>query len=149
MDIEEIKELKRAIIDLHKFCNGGAIRQQEDGIGKYGIDKYGTTGFNVDGRRNMSGRHTVYYDTQYGYYGHSSVYTQIELPLSTHELFWKCFDEYLNEHQDQILNAVCQKMQLRLNKETSTIQKEIDRLTTLMNDLDATKAHELEKPNNE
>lgn len=143
MKINEIKELKKAIVDLHKFCNGGAIRREKGNIDKYG------TGFNVDGRSSMSGRHTVWYDTYYGSYGNSIVYTQIELPSSTHELFWKCFDEYLNEHQDKILNAVCQKMQLRLSKETSTIQEEIDRLTTLMNDLDAIKAQELEKPNNE
>ena len=136
MDIKEIKELKRAIVDLHKFCNGGAIRKKQGDIDKYG------TGFNVDDRGKMSGSHSIYYGTHYGYYGDSSVYTQIELPQSTHNLFWKCFDEYLNEHQDQILNAVCQKMQLRLSKETATIQEEIDRLTTIMNDLDAIKAQE-------
>lgn len=143
MNIKEIKELRRAIVDLHKFCNGGAIRAKQGDIDKYG------TGFNVDGRRKMSGSHTVYYDTHYGYFGNSSAYPQIELPQSTHDVFWKCFDEYLNEHEDQILNAVCQKMQRRLSKETATVQEEINRLTTLMNDLEATKAHELEKPNNE
>ena len=143
MKINEIKELKKAIVDLHKFCNGGAIRQKKDNIDKYG------TGFNVDGRRKMSGSHTVYYDTHYGYYGNSSTFPQIELPSSTHELFWKCFDDYLNEHQDEILNAVCQKMQFRLSKETDTIQEEISNLTTLLNDLDAIKPQELEKPNNE
>lgn len=143
MNIKEIKELKQAIVNLHKFCNGGAIRTRQGDIDKYG------TGFNVDGRRKMSGSFTVYYDTHYGYYGNSSAYPQIELPQSTHEIFWKCFVEYLNEHQDKILNAVCQKMQLRLTKETVTIQEEISRLTTLMNDLDAIKAQELEEPNNE
>lgn len=136
MNIKEIKELKRAIVDLHKFCNGGAIRTRQGDIDKYG------TGFNVDGRRKMSGSHSVYYDTHYGYYGNSSAYSQIELPQSTHNLFWECFDEYLNEHQDQILNAVCQKMQLRLSKETATLQEEINRLTTLMNDLNAIKSQE-------
>lgn len=131
MEIVEIKDLKRAIVDLHKFCNGGAIRTQKGNIDKYG------TGFNVDGRRKMSGSHSIYYDTYYGYYGDSSAYPQIELPQSTHDLFWKCFDEYLNEHQDQILNAICQKMQLRLNREAGTIQVEINRLTSLMNDLNA------------
>lgn len=134
MDIKEIKELKRAIVDLHKFCNGGAIRSKQGDIDKYG------TGFNVDSSKKMSGSHTVSYDTYYGYFGDSGAYTQIELPQSTHNLFWKCFDEYLNEHQDQILNAVCQKMQLRLSKETAIIQEEIDRLTSLMNDLDVIKA---------
>ncbi|MCR4849059.1 MAG: hypothetical protein K5920_09465 [Bacteroidales bacterium] len=134
MKIGEIKELKRAIVDLHKFCNGGAIRERKGDIDKYG------TGFNVDGRRKMSGSHTIYYDTHYGYYGNSSSYSQIELPSSTHEIFWKCFDEYLNEHQDEILNAVCKKMQLRLSKETDTIKEEIDHLTTLMNELDDIKA---------
>jgi hypothetical protein len=142
MDIKEIKELKKAIVDLHKFCNGGAIRKKQGNIDKYG------TGFNVDGRRKMSGSHTIYYDTHYGYFGNSCAYPQIELPPSTHDIFWKCFDEYLNEHQDQILNSVCQKMQLRLSKETATVQEEINRLTTLMNDLDAIKAQELEKLNN-
>jgi hypothetical protein len=137
MNINEIKELKRAIVDLHKFCNGGAIRKTQGNIDKCG------TGFNVDGRRKMSGSHTIYYDTHYGYYGNSNASSQIELPQSTHEIFWKCFDEYLNEHQDQILNGICQKMQLRLSKETATIQEEIDRLTTLMNDLDEIKAQEL------
>lgn len=131
MKIVEIKDLKRAIVDLHKFCNGGAIRTQKGDIDKYG------TGFNVDGRRKMSGSHSIYYDTHYGYYGDSNAYPQIELPQSTHDLFWKCFDEYLNEHQDQILNAICQKMQLRLNRETGTIQEEINRLTSLLNDLNA------------
>ena len=60
-------------------------------------------GFNVDGRRKMSGSHSVYYDTHYGYYGDSSAYPQIELPPSTHDIFWKCFDEYFNEYQDQII----------------------------------------------
>lgn len=143
MNIKEIKELKKAIVDLHKFCNGGAIRTRQGDIDKYG------TGFNVDGRRKMSGSHTIYYDTHYGYYGNSNAYSQIELPQSTHDVFWKCFDEYLNEHQDQILDAVCQKMQLRLSKEIATVQEEINRLTTLMNDLKATKARELEKSNNE
>lgn len=130
MNINEVKELKRAIVDLHKFCNGGAIREKKGDIDKYG------TGFNVDGRRKMCGTHTIYYDTHYGYYGNSNAYIQIELPSSTHEIFWKCFDEYLNEHQDEILNGVCKKMQLRLSKETDTIKKEIDNLTTIMNDLD-------------
>lgn len=143
MNIKEIKELKHAIVDLHKFCNGGAIRTKQGDIDKFG------TGFNVDGIRKMSGSHTIYYDTYYGYYGNSNAWSQIVLPQSTHDVFWKCFDEYLNEHEDQILNAVCQKMQLRLSKETATVQEEINRLTTLMNDLEATKAHELEKPNNE
>ena len=134
MNIKEIKELKRAIVNLHKFCNGGAIRRKQGNIDKYG------TGFNMNGCGKMSGSHNICYDTNYGYFGDSSTYTQIELPQSTHSLFWKCFDEYLNEHQDQILNAVCQKMQLRLSKETATIQEEIDRLTSLMNDLDAIKA---------
>lgn len=134
MTIKEIKELQRAIVDLHKFCNGGAIRTRQGDIDKYG------TSFNVDGRFKMSGSHTVYYDTHYGYYGNSSAYPQIELPQSTHNIFWQCFDEYLNEHQDKILNAVCQKMQLILSKETDTVQEEINRLTTLMNDLDAIKA---------
>lgn len=134
MNIKEIKELKRAIDDLHKFCNGGAIREQQSNIDKYG------TGFNVDGRRKMSGSHSVYYDTHYGYYGNSNAYSQIELPQSTHNLFWKCFDEYLNEHQDQILNIICQKMQLKLSEEMNIVQEEINRLTTLMNDLDAIKS---------
>lgn len=47
MSINEVKELKRAIVDLHKFCNGGAIREKKGDIDKYG------TGFNVDGRRKM------------------------------------------------------------------------------------------------
>ena len=130
MTIPEIKDLKRAIIDLHKFCNGGAVRQEK---GK--IDKFGT-GFCVDGRRKMCGDHHVWYDTHIGYYGSSSAYSQIELPSSTHNVFWKCFDEYLNEHEDEILNAVCGKMQTRLLKERAAVDAEINRLSKLMEDVD-------------
>lgn len=47
MNMQEIKELNRAIVELHKFCNGGAIRTKQGDIDKYG------TGFNVDGRSNL------------------------------------------------------------------------------------------------
>ena len=138
MTIKEIKELQLAVVKLNKFCHGGAIRRERGNIDKFG------TGFNVDGRRKMCGTYTLFYDTHYGYYGYSDCSSQIELPSSTHSLFWECFKEYLNEHQDEVLDAVCQKMQKSLSEETGAIQEEIDRLNALKADLEKIKENEID-----
>lgn len=129
MKISEIKDLKCDIVKLHKFCNGGAERKPHGDVDKVG------TGFNVDGRRKMCGTHTVWYDTHIGYYGNSNAYPQIELSDSSHALFWRCFDEYLNENEDAILNAVCNKMARELRKQQDVVEEEIKRLSGMMEEI--------------
>ena len=139
MKLSEVKELKQAVDALYKHANGGAIRERKGNIDKY------HAAFNCDGRWKMCGEHKVFYDSNYGYYGNSSCYSQIELPQSTWPIFWKYFDEYLNENKDTILNAVCAKMRDALCKETDVIQDEIDKLTMFMDALkqDKNKGEEL------
>lgn len=129
MKIGELKNLKEDIVKLHKFCNGGAERKEHGDIDKVG------TGFNVDGRRMMCGQHVVWYDTRIGYYGNSSAYPQIKLNESSHALFWKCFDEYLNENEDTILNAVCNKMAREMQNQQDVVEEEIKRLRDMMNEI--------------
>ena len=129
MKIGELKDLKCDIVKLHKFCNGGAERTEHGNVDKVG------TGFNVDGRRMMCGKHVVWYDTRIGYYGNSNASSQIELHESSHALFWKCFDEYLNENEDAILNAVCNKMAREMRKQQDVVEEEIKRLRDMMDEI--------------
>ena len=124
--IKEIHELHKAIQDLHKFCNGGAVRKEKGNLDKCHAE------FNRDDRFSMAGTHKVFYSSNVGYYGNIDCYTQIELPESTRGLFWRCFDEYLNDNQDTILNDICQRMRLALSAEASTIVDEIGRLQELV-----------------
>lgn len=129
--ITEIYELDRAIKALEKFSTGGAIRKP---VPKRNIDKCHAE-FNRDDRFSMAGNHTVYYSSNYGYYGDSSCYTQIELPKSCRALFWECFDSYLNEHQDEILLAICKKMKVALAEDNDVVKEKIEELTALYNEL--------------
>ena len=130
-NITEIRELDRAIKDLEKFCTGGAIRHE---IPSRNIDKCHAE-FNRDDRFSMAGKHTIFYSSNYGYYGNSNCSTQIELPQSCRELFWKCFDRYLNEHQDEILLAICKKMKAALAEDNAVVKEKIEELTALYNEL--------------
>ena len=131
MKLEEIKNLKEDIVALHKFCNGGAQRKPHDNVDKVG------TGFNVDGRRQMCGQHAVWYDTHIGKYGNSDAWAQIKLHESSHALFWKCFDEYLNENEDAILNAVCNKMAREMQKQQGVVEAEIKRLQDMITEINS------------
>lgn len=130
-NITEIYELDRAIKALEKFCTGGAIRHE---IPKRNIDKCHAE-FNRDDRFSMAGKHTVFYSSNIGYYGSSDCSKQIELPQSCRELFWKCFDSYLNEHQDEILLAICKKMKVALAEDNAVVKAKIEELTALYNEL--------------
>ncbi len=130
-NITEIYELDRAIKALEKFCTGGAIRKE---IPARNIDKCHAE-FNYDNRYSMAGSHTVFYSSNYGYYGDSNCRTQIELPQSCRELFWKCFDSYINEHQDEILLAICKKMKVALAEDNAVVKQKIEELTALYNEL--------------
>lgn len=127
--IKEVRELDRAIKGLEKFCSGGAIRQEEGNIDKCHAE------FNRDERFSMAGTHRVFYSSCVGYFGSSDCYTQIELPESCRNLFWKCFDQYLNEHQDAILHDICKRMKFALAADINVVKGEIDKLTALYNDL--------------
>ena len=81
----------------------------------------------------MAGRHTVFYSSNYGYYGDSGCYKQIELPESCRGLFWQSFDKYLNEHQDEILLAICKKMKAALAEDNDVVKQKIEELTALYN----------------
>lgn len=127
--IKEVRELDGAIKDLEKFCSGGAIRHEEGNIDKCHAE------FNRDERFSMVGTHRVFYSSNVGYYGSSDCYTQIELPESCRNLFWKCFDQYLNEHQDAILIDICKRMKFELAADINVVKEKIDELTALYNDL--------------
>ena len=130
-NITEIYELDRAIKALEKFCTGGAIRHA---LPSRDIDKCHAE-FNRDNRFSMAGAHTVFYSSNIGYYGNSNCSSQIELPQSCRELFWKCFDRYLNEHQDEILLAICKKMKVALAEDNEVVKQKIEELTALYNEL--------------
>lgn len=136
--IKEIYELDRAIKALEKFSTGGAIRKE---IPERSIDKCHAA-FNRDDRFSMAGKHPVFYSSNYGYYGDSSCYTQIELPESCHKLFWRCFDEYLNEHQDEIFLAICKKMKVALAEDNAVVKEKIEELTALYDELNGVNNHE-------
>lgn len=134
MTPNEILEVKRSCDNLYKFCNGGAIRYES---GK--IDKFGT-GFNRDGRFSLAGEHKISYDSWVGSYGCSDCSTQIKFRDDTARfIFWQSFDEYLNEHQDEILNEICKKINKKLSTETDSIKKKISELNELLASLDVDK----------
>lgn len=136
MTPEQMMSTLRDINRLKNFANGGywnAIdRPNKTDNPKSKVDKYGR-GFNGDARFSGLGSHTLFYFSKRGYYGCSDCYTILELDDT--KLFWNCFDEYLNKHQDEILNAVADIMQMKLQKEIDVLKQERDRINSVIDEL--------------
>lgn len=94
------------------------------------VDKYGR-GFNTDDRFSGLGTHKLFYASKYGFYGSSDTYTM--LSIGNTDLFWGCFDDYLNQHQDEILNAVADLMQKELQTSIDVLKEERNRIAEIIN----------------
>ena len=127
--IEELREWNDDIKKLKAFSSGGAKR-----IPNGNMDKV-ATGFNRDDRFAMCGKHTLTYDTKIGYSGDSGCTTQISLHGNTDKLFWRNFDAYLNEHQDEILMGVAKKMEKEMAREIAVVEERIKTLNAFMTEL--------------
>ena len=137
MQLNEIKKLNTAIQDLRKFASGGAVRKEQGRIDKFG------TGFNLDNRFAMCCDHRISYDTWRGSFGNSDCDRQLRLDCCVAPIFWKCFDEYLNDHQDEILLAVARKMEMQMSKEVDVVKKEIKELNEFVDALENVKEETL------
>lgn len=134
---EQMMSTIQDINKLKNFANGGydkAIQTPTELHNNYSeIDKFGR-GFSTEGG-NISAcfPHKLYYNSWRGHYGDSSV-GRI-LTISNGELFWSCFDQYLNQHQDEILNAVADLMRIELQKGIDVLKKERDRINSVIDEL--------------
>lgn len=127
--IEQLRKWNYDIKRLKAFASGGAKR-----VPNADMDKV-ATGFNCDDRFSMCGKHTLTYDTKIGFFGNSGCTTQISFNEDTYKLFWRNFDAYLNEHQDQILMEVAKKMEKEMAKEIAVVEERIKDLNAFMAEL--------------
>lgn len=125
MEVNTMFRIKADIKRIEKFFdkeNDSYMCNAKDSS----CDKYGR-GFNKDSRFSATGdTHKVSYDSWKGYFGDSNCRNQLN--INSKELFWKCFDEYLNEHQAEIMLAIADKMKKELSANTNVLVKEIQRL---------------------
>lgn len=135
--INDVKLLMVDVKHLRHFANGGYEQAIESPKGLHradqNIDKYGR-GFNK-ARDNFSaaGQHFLTYSSWKGYYGDSGCTTI--LSLNQREIFWNCFDKYINEHQDEILNGIADIMEKELQSSIDVIVQERDLLTKMIEEV--------------
>lgn len=131
MTPQSIIEAKRDIKAIREFAVPGANEKYLKENPQ--IDKHGY-GFNIDGRFDAAGKHTVSYDSWLGKYGNSGSSTWLD--ISSKELFWKCFDAFLNRHQDTILAGVADLMAAEVKKNVDELQKKIDELNKTIEEIE-------------
>ena len=136
MTAEQMMSTLKDINRLENFANGGywkAIdRPNKKDNPDSNVDKYGR-GFNKDDRFNACPPHTIRYNSWRGYYGNSG--SSSILSIGNESLFWRCFDDYLNEHQDEILKAVANRMRIELQKDIDVLKSERDRIDGVIDEL--------------
>ena len=136
MTREDMMSALKDINRLKNFVNGGYLnaigRPNGENEENPNIDKFGR-GFNKDDRFNACSPHTIRYNSWKGTYGNSGS-TSI-LSIGSEILFWRCFDQYLNQRQDEILNAVADLMQIELQKNIDVLKDERDRINNVIEEL--------------
>ena len=136
MTREDMMSALKDINRLKNFANGGYLnaigRPNGENEENPNIDKFGR-GFNKDERFCAAGTHKLFYSSKRGYFGSSDCYEIIS--IDNKELFWNCFDQYLNQHQDEILNAVADLMQIELQKNIDVLKDERDRINNVIEEL--------------
>ena len=130
MDIKNILSLKSDRDNL-KDC---VSRFENFIIDHQDCDKHGL-GFNLDDRFNAARSHSVSFDSWKGYYGNSSCSSYLRDIYNT-DKFWKYFDEYLNDHKEEILNYISYKFNDEIIKNVDVIKGEIDDLNNIIKELD-------------
>lgn len=130
MTVDDMMSTLKDINRLKNFVNGGYLNAigRPNGEDEYNptIDKFGR-GFNKDDRFNACPTHTIRYNSWKGIYGNSG--SSSILSIGNDTLFWRCFDQYLNQHQDEILNAVADLMQIELQKNIDVLKDERQRIS--------------------
>ncbi len=130
MTVDDMMSTLKDINRLKNFVNGGYLNAigRPNGEDEYNptIDKFGR-GFNKDDRFNACPTHTIRYNSWKGIYGNSGCSSILSIGNDT--LFWRCFDQYLNQHQDEILNAVADLMQIELQKNIDVLKDERQRIS--------------------
>ena len=110
---------------IRDFFNGGYERKCKEPA----CDK-NKRGFNIDDRFSGTGKHTLSFDSNYGYCGSSSCSTF--LYINTKDLFWECFDAWLNANMKTVMLGVADEMQKRLSRFRDCVIAERDRMNTLL-----------------
>lgn len=134
-NIDEIKSVYSDMLKLKEFHKKHPTRIEEYlQISKTReIDKYGF-GFCRDDRFSAVGKHSVSFDSWKGYFG-SSDCTRL-LVVGNPELFWRAFDKYLNQHQEEILQYIASEFKRELDKRRTEINDAISSLIKLKKTID-------------
>lgn len=135
--ITDVKKLMLDVNRLRNFANGGynkAIESPKElHHERQSIDKYGR-GFNTNFYNYLAAQeHKVTYSSWKGYFGDSSCSTILK--IGCNELFWECFDKYLNEHQDEVLNGIADMMEKELQSSIDVIVQERDLLNKMIEEV--------------
>ena len=129
MNIEDIKRAKSDVEDIRKFVAtyDEFLKTHSD------CDKH-ARGFQVDDRFTACKKHNVWYSSYRGYYGNSS--SSSWLSILNSDVFWQCFDQYLNLHQDEILLGVAELIETVIKKNVNVIKEQRDSLNSLIEELE-------------
>ena len=127
MDLKEIKKLNRDAKTLDTF-----FKRYNEKISEPTCDKYEAK-FNGDDRWCFAGKHAISFNTRYGYYGNSSCSTFDT--ISNDKLFWKFFDEFVNDKKEEIFKYISDKFKKEIKKNTQVIEEEITELNNFLTEI--------------
>lgn len=85
-----------------------AYPRWKDTIKSPDCDKYHFE-FNIDDRFESCGKHTMFLSTKIGWFGNSGSTRSFDIDKSHRDKFWKYFDDYCNNHIQEIMEYIANK----------------------------------------
>ena len=129
MDIIDILSLKRDR-DTLKDC----VKRFREYLSKEPTCDKHDLGFNRDNRFRALKTHNVSLDSWKGFYGDSSSCTYLS-NICNEDKFWRYFDNYLNEHKEEILNYISNKFNDAIKTNINVIEEKVKNLNKLIEEV--------------
>jgi hypothetical protein len=137
--MKDIDQLKRVVASVRRLREFFAPEYVHRFLAKnHDCDKHGF-GFNLDARFRETSDHKVSFDSWHGWFGNSGCSSWVCANLDS-EVFWRCFDRYLNDHVYTIMLGVADLMEAEAQKNIEMLRAEKDRLNELIAALEGEKA---------
>lgn len=137
--MKDIDQLKRVVASVGRLREFFAPEYVHEFLAEnHDCDKHGF-GFNMDARFAETSFHKLSFDSWHGWFGNSGCTTWLHANLDS-EVFWRCFDRYLNDHVYTIMLGVADLMEAEAQKNIEMLRAEKDRLNELIAALEGEKA---------